>query len=236
MPESASPPPDPLAPHSSSPRELKALVEMERSGSAFLAFRDDAGALRLEPLDPERPRSTLGRRGGLDVSLPWDAEVSGVHCELHRVGDEWAVSDDGLSKNGTFVNGKRVAGRQRLKDADRIRAGKTVLVFNLPSEPPLEATRTAADQPVLEHVGDAPMRVLVALCRPFEGGDPLATPATNQQISAELFVSVSTVKDHLRTLFATFGVDELPQNQKRTTLAKTAIQLGVVPSRRSVTR
>ena len=88
---------------------------------------------------------------------------------------------------------------------------------------------------MVEHLGDAPMRVLVGLCRPFEGGDPLATPATNQQIAAELFVSVSTVKDHLRTLFAAFGIDELPQNQKRTTLAKTAIQLGVVTHRRSVT-
>jgi hypothetical protein len=107
-----------------------------------------------------------------------------------------------------------------------------VFVFNLPSEPPLQATRTAADQPVVEHLADAPMRVLVALCRPFEGGDPLATPATNQQIAAELFVSVSTVKDHLRTLFAAFGIDELPQNQKRTTLAKTAIQFGVVTHRR----
>jgi pSer/pThr/pTyr-binding forkhead associated (FHA) protein len=228
---SAKPPPDPLAPHSSSPRELKALVEMERSRSAFLAFRDETGALRLVRLEPERSRITLGRRRGLDVSLQWDGEISGVHCELHRVGDEWAVSDDGLSKNGTFVNGHRVAGRQRLKDGDRIRAGKTVIVFNVASEPPLEPTRTAAEQPVLERLGEAPMRVLLALCRPFERGDHLATPATNQQIAAELFVSVSTVKDHLRTLFAAFGIDELAQNQKRMTLAKTAIQLGVVSPR-----
>jgi predicted component of type VI protein secretion system len=204
---------------------------MERSRAAFLAFRDSTATLKLVKLDPDRPRVTVGRRAGLDVALPWDGEVSGVHVELNRVGEEWIVVDDGLSKNGTFVNGHRVAGRQRLKDGDRIRVGKTVIVFSLATDAPLDATRTGADRPAVERLGEAPIRVLVALCRPFKHAGDLASPATNQQIADELFVSVSTVKDHLRTLFAAFGLDHLPQNEKRATLAKTAIQLGVVPLR-----
>jgi hypothetical protein len=43
--------------------------------------------------------------------------------------------------------------------------------------------------------------VLVALCRPYRDGDRFATPATNQQIGAEVFLGVDAVKTHLRVLF-----------------------------------
>jgi hypothetical protein len=37
----------------------------------------------------------------------------------------------------------------------------------------------------------------------------------NQQIAEELFLSLDAVKSHLRSLFHKFGIDQLPQNQKR---------------------
>jgi hypothetical protein len=43
-----------------------------------------------------------------------------------------------------------------------------------------------------------------------------------------VFLSVDAVKTHLRALFNDFGLAELPQNQKRATLAERAMQLGVV--------
>ena len=33
-----------------------------------------------------------------------------MHAELTRIGDDWVVCDEGLSHNGTFVNGERVRG------------------------------------------------------------------------------------------------------------------------------
>jgi DNA-binding NarL/FixJ family response regulator len=72
--------------------------------------------------------------------------------------------------------------------------------------------------------------VLHALCRPYKTAE-LATPATNQQIADELFLSVDAVKAHLRTLFGYFGVEHLPQNQKRSVLAMRALQDGVVARR-----
>jgi hypothetical protein len=39
------------------------------------------------------------------------------------------------------------------------------------------------------------------------------------------------VKAHLRTLFALFGLEHLPQNQKRSVLALRALQEGVVSRR-----
>ena len=76
-----------------------------------------------------------------------------------------------------------------------------------------------------------PAHFLVALCRPFKDGSPYATPATNQQIADELYLTVDAVKTHLRGLFAKFLVSDLPQNQKRASLALSALRTGVVSRR-----
>jgi hypothetical protein len=70
--------------------------------------------------------------------------------------------------------------------------------------------------------------VLIALCRPFAGGDPWARPATNKDIAAELYLSVPAVKTHLRALFGRFGIEDLGQNEKRLRLAELALQAGLV--------
>ena len=41
-------------------------------------------------------------------------------------------------------------------------------------------------------------QIVMALCRPYKHDDPYATPASNQQIADELFLSVDAVKTHLR--------------------------------------
>jgi pSer/pThr/pTyr-binding forkhead associated (FHA) protein len=57
---------------------------------------------------------TIGRRATNDIPLPWDGDVSRVHAELACIGGDWIVCDEGMSHNGTFVNGERVRGRRRL--------------------------------------------------------------------------------------------------------------------------
>jgi pSer/pThr/pTyr-binding forkhead associated (FHA) protein len=95
----------PLAAHAATPAELRERIEAERAGTPFLVLRDGGGAQRLFVLDAARERVTVGRSAGNDVALPWDGEVSRVHAELERLGDEWTAADDGLSRNGSFVNG-----------------------------------------------------------------------------------------------------------------------------------
>ena len=176
-------------------------------------------------------RVTIGRGEGSDVQLHWDPDVSRAHAELERIGGIWTLSDDGLSRNGTFVNGERVGSRQRLRDGDVVALGHTVIVFRDPSSADLSQTRVGGSDVRPPMLSDAQRRVLLALCRPFKTSRPFTSPATNAEIAAELFLSVEAVKTHMRALFARFGVDDLPQGQKRARLVERAFQTGLVSER-----
>ncbi len=77
---------------------------------------------------------------------------------------------------------------------------------------------------------DTQLGILAALCRPIAAGNNYATPATNQEIADEVFLSVDAVKGHLRTLYRKFGIEGLPHNQKRARLVELAIEGGYVES------
>jgi predicted component of type VI protein secretion system len=162
---------------------------------------------------------------------PWDSEVSGLHAEMQYLGEEWTIVDDGLSRNGTYLNGERINSRQRLRDGDRIRVGRTVLADNAAEAAEPDATATAGELPSLPILTDTQRRVLISLCRPYRDGGSFATPASNQQIASEVFLSVDAVKMHLRTLFGKFQLGDLPQNQKRAKLAESALQSGAISHR-----
>jgi FHA domain-containing protein len=207
-----------------SPVELQELIHAARRGAPFLFLRDDAGAQRLIALDGER--LVLGRAPGSDLEIGWDPRVSGVHAHLERRGLRWVIEDDGLSRNGTFVNGERLRGQRTLRDGDVIGVGDTVMGFRDPEPEPVLAT-VSVPTVAAPAVSDAQRRVLVALCRPLAGEDS-AAPATNEQIADELVLSLSAVKGHLRVLFGRFGLEEAPQNQKRLLLAERALAGGAV--------
>ena len=222
---------DPLAPHALAPAELKALLVAERAGEPFLALKDGDDRLVLFRPAAGDHALTLGRRPETDLPIAWDNEVSGLHAELQPLAGEWAIVDDGLSTNGTFVNERRVVGRRRLRDGDRLRVGRTVLVYRTGRGAVVEATAAAGDSPVTRSLTPMQHKVLVALCRPFRYGDSFTSPATNQQIAAELFLSVEAVKMHLRALFTKFELSDLPQNEKRARLAESVLQFGVISRR-----
>jgi hypothetical protein len=192
--------------------ELKAQIEAERAGSPFLVFRDGDGSHTIFGLADRGGRISMGRSPSADLALTWDEQVSRVHAELCEVAGEWTLVDDGLSLNGSGVNGETVRGRRRLHDGDTIRIGNSLLLYRAPSE--------AIQQ-----------EVLTALCRPFKDGTAFVTPATNEQISSELFMSVDAVKKQMRALFEKFGVESLPQYEKRSRLVERAFVGGFVSQR-----
>lgn len=106
----------------------------ERSGDPFLVYTDPQGRERVLALAGSWERVTIGRGMASDVALTWDRDVSRIHAELVRLADEWAVVDDGLSRNGTYVNGARVERRRVLHDGDELRVGSTAIRFRAPFE------------------------------------------------------------------------------------------------------
>jgi DNA-binding CsgD family transcriptional regulator len=214
-------------PHSLKPEQLGRLLEAERAGVPFVAYKDDEGELRLETLG-ELDRVSVGRGEHNGLALAWDPELSRTHAQLELLGGDWTLVDDGLSRNGSFVNGERVAGRRRLVDGDVLRLGRTTLLFRSPAS---MAKTTAVGEPAATvRLSDAQRRVLVALCRPLAAGGA-GVPASNKEIAEELHLSVDGVKTHIRTLFAKLGIDALPQYRKRTELARRALDIGLVTPR-----
>lgn len=224
-------PESPLDAHVATPRELQERIAAERRRTPFLIYRDGENRQVIFDLADVEERLTIGRRPTNEIAVDWDSEVSRVHCALERLGEDWTVVDDGLSHNGTYINGSRVTSRQRLEDGDALTLGQTVVVYRAPSEGSIsQPTVTAVGPHLGELLTPAQRRALVALCRPFKDS-AYATPATNQQIADELVVSIDTVKSTLRGLFEVFGVDDLPQNQKRASLALQALRTGAIARR-----
>ena len=217
-----------LGPHAATALELKAQILAEREGLPFLIYRDGSGEHRLLVLDAEQERVTIGRRPSADVALESDEEVSRLHAELVRKGEDWTLADEGLSMNGSFVNGEPVRGHRRLRDGDAIRVGGTVLIFRNPTDHESKATTPSDELRTIVNLSDAQRRVLAALCRPFRESVAFVTPPSNEQIAAELYLSVDAVKKHLRTLFEKFGVSHLPQNEKRARLVERAFAGGFI--------
>jgi len=211
--------------------DLKAQIEAARDGVPFLVYRDGQDQQQIFALAPELERVTVGRAPSTEIQLEWDTEVSRLHAELGCIGGDWTVSDEGLSRNGTHVNGQRIVGRRRLQDGDIVRFGRTAATYREPRIANITETAVASDVPDRASLSGAQRRVLIALCRPFKDGTGYVTPATNQEVASELFLSVDAVKTHLRSLFGKFGIEDLPQNQKRVRLVELALKSGVVTPR-----
>lgn len=73
-------------------------------------------------------RLVIGRGEDSHVFLP-DYRLSRRHAEVEQRMDGFYIVDLG-STNGTYLNGQRVMGEQRLSDGDLISLGETTLVFS----------------------------------------------------------------------------------------------------------
>jgi pSer/pThr/pTyr-binding forkhead associated (FHA) protein len=213
----------PPALRSVTPAELAERLQAERRGVPFALYLDGDGRQRIVELSGGGPLC-IGRQPSAEIALSWDTEVSRAHAMLERVGEEWTLVDDGLSRNGSYVNGQRVRSRQRLSDGDTITVGRTQIVFAAAGQElvPTETTRESAPP----DLSAAQRRVLAALCKPFLE-DAYAAPPSNREIAEQLVVSVETVKSHLHALFELFGVEDMPQNRKRAELVRRAFERGV---------
>ena len=167
--------------------------------------------------------TTVGRGQSVDICLD-DPSVSKLHAEIIRRGSYAYVSDLGLSRHGTRVNGKVVAQRL-LENADVISFGvQRCRVGGLPAEdalPESDPSRSATPELTRRELD-----VVAALCKPALSEDAFVTPATARDIAADLVVTEAAVKQHLLRLYQKLRIAEGPNRRVR--LANEVIALGLV--------
>ncbi len=69
----------------------------------------------------EKKKTVIGRKPDNDIVVE-EPHISHKHCILLKSGNEFFI-EDLASSNGTFVNGKRIKGRVRLRNNDLITFG-----------------------------------------------------------------------------------------------------------------
>jgi FHA domain len=225
--------------HAQSGSDLEARVEADFAGRPFLLYRDGDDSQQLFLFTTDAGSATVGRLAPSDLQLDWDEQVSRLHARFERVEDDWDLIDDVPSRNGTFLNGRRLSGRCRLKDGDTLRFGTTTVTFHSPQRrqpDTAEASRTPPDSADAAHtpavdLSTTQRRVLAALCRADSAGAGFAGPATDEQMANELFLSVGALKTHLRVLYAKLGVEQLPENEMRARLIELAFSAGLISER-----
>ena len=98
---------------------------------AFLVLEEDGARHSEGALLPRTFRlslhSTIGRSPDSDIIVD-DPFVSWQHAVIEFRGGRFWIRDLG-SRNGTFVNGKRLGPPRPLKPADRVKVGDTVFQF-----------------------------------------------------------------------------------------------------------
>jgi predicted component of type VI protein secretion system len=91
---------------------------------AYLLVRTRGGQCNRQEL---RGNLTVGRSVECGLCLV-DPRLSRQHCRIEQDEKAWVV-EDLSSRNGTYVNGERVAGRQALCDGDEITVGSVLMRF-----------------------------------------------------------------------------------------------------------
>jgi pSer/pThr/pTyr-binding forkhead associated (FHA) protein len=209
---------------------LKAVIEAQRAGLPILVIRDEVHGQRVFVLESHDEQLWIGRGAACDVRVEGDEQALRCHAELVRVPEGWAVVDDGLSRNGTYVDGRRITGRRRLHDGEVVCFGNSAVAYKLSGSSGARAKPTD-DMLAAPELTPRQRQVLLSLSRPLLRQRHAAAPATNKAIADELVLSVPAVVTHIRTLFKKFAIEDLPQNQKRARLAERAILAGAVTER-----
>jgi predicted component of type VI protein secretion system len=179
---------------------------------------------RRMPFDADRV--TIGKSAENDIALTGDAAASHLHAVLEQFPAAWCITDLG-SSNGTWINGRRIAGQSRVRAGDEIRVGHTRLLVGDAGGPAEVATDVEAAPPMLT---PRERDVLLALCRPLLTQDMFTQPASTRAIADELVVTPAAVKQHLVNLYEKFGLGG-DDAARRVTLANEALTRGAVTLR-----
>ena len=216
----------PAAPRAT--REFRQVEEARATGHAYVTFRD-AVIFHAVALAPSHDPLYIGRDDDCLVRIQNDQRVSRRHARLIYGASQWSI-EDGPSRNGTFVAGKRTMGEQILPDRAEITVGRTNLSFHAPASSTIVAT--LAEDPVVRLLHPTPTqrKVLVELARPFlDQSEEMPVSPTNSAIAEVLGYQVATIRDAISDLYRQAGLARGTIDQ-RSEIVRLAIREQVVTS------
>jgi hypothetical protein len=141
---------------------------------------------------------------------------------VQQLNGRWFIEDCG-SRNGTFVNKRRLTGMVALNPDDDVTLGRARLQFHGQVSRAGRPTDVVVGRPA---VTPREQDVLIALCAPLVAGDVFTEPATVREIATALSVSENAIKLHITNLSDKFGIDGA--DRRRSRLANAALDAGVV--------
>jgi pSer/pThr/pTyr-binding forkhead associated (FHA) protein len=170
-----------------------------------------------------RRRNVVGRAPHADVVLS-DSLVSRFHAVIEQMGRHWTIADLG-SRNGSYLNGMRLAGLTRIRAGDEIVIGATRLVLHCDTSPEdvVATDATEAAPPLTPRERE----VVLALLRPASRTDAFVEAATTAEIATTLGLTTAAVHQHLARLYDKFGIVGAGA-WRRTRLANEALRRGAV--------
>src|SRR5882757_9345522 len=126
-------------------------------------------------------RVTVGKASTNLVSLKHDSTVSRLHAVLENLGFAWSVRDVG-SRNGTYLNGEKIAAERVLRSGDELRVCKSRLIFwevkegdeTTASEATVSGVPAQRPPPLTRRE----LEVLVVLCRTLVSDGPFPAAAS----------------------------------------------------------
>jgi sigma-B regulation protein RsbU (phosphoserine phosphatase) len=180
-----------------------------------LCLSPPEGPVEIVPL--RRERIVIGRSRECDLILP-DVLLSRHHAEIAETAAGWTVRDLG-SRNGTRLNGERIAGERPLADGDVVTVAGWRLLFQ--AGEPAHSHTTSSDH--RSRVEDITALVTRSGLEPGELGRQSRLLGTLTRAAAAL-VSSSTADEILDTLL-THLLDALPATRAAVALVEEGLSV-----------
>lgn len=206
-------PADPTAPRTTSEFRLQAEVRDRRL--AYVRYRD-AGGFHALALTPTPTPLYVGRDPQCVVAIQADDRISRRHARLTFGAGRWSI-EDGPSRNGTFIAGRRLTREELLSDGSTFTVGGTLISFHMPPMAVVASTVNDDPKQLSRHpLSPRQRKVLRELVRPFvaSGGD-VATIPTNLAIARALGYEVTTIRDTISDLYRQGGLVRGEANQRQ---------------------